>query len=140
MRAIKISLIVIMNMAFSAFSFAEVDTNAPVISGFSVRPSAGPAGTTYRITFRLSDPQGLDNIVPILYQLREGIEVIEVPINDKGLAGDLQEGDGIYTGKSVVPKTAAKQKHNFQVFVRDKEGHQSKSLEYSFTVQEAHII
>ena len=140
MKFTNTALIVTLYITFFSISFAKVDINAPVISDFSVNPSAGPAGTTYSITLRISDPQGSDNIVQTLYQLREGIEVIELPINDKGHEGDHQEGDGIYTGRNVVPKTAAKQIHIFEVFVRDKDGHQSKSLEYRFTVQEGLVV
>lgn len=50
--------------------------------------------------------------------------------------GDKSKGDNIYTGKSFVPQTAAKQTHLFEVFVFDKAGHKSNILKYRFTVFE----
>lgn len=109
---------------------------APIISGLSVEPSAGPTGTVYVLSVHISDPQGRDNIVPMLHQLRENRELIQVPLNDEGRDGDLKQGDGIYSGRSNVPKTAAKERHRFEVFMRDKDGNKSNLLEYHFTVLE----
>ncbi len=112
------------------------DGDPPVISDLKVDPQAGPVGTTYTITLHITDPQGPDDIVNTLYQVRERSEVIEVLINDEGVDGDISKGDGIHTGKSIVPRTAAKITHLFEVFVLDKEGHKSNVLEYHFTVLE----
>ncbi|MFQ5780438.1 MAG: choice-of-anchor X domain-containing protein [Nitrospiria bacterium] len=113
---------------------------SPVISDLKVTPEKGPAGTTFTITLRITDPQGADDIIGTLFQMREGRESIEVSINDDGLNGDVSKGDGIYTGKDQVPKTAAKETHLFEVFVRDKSGHRSNVLRYDFTVLEGVVI
>lgn len=115
-------------------------SDAPVISGLEVDPISGPVGSKFMLSLHIIDPQGLGDIIQILYQLREGVEAIEVPLNDKGVDGDRKAGDGIYSGQSIVPKTASKQMHRFQVFVRDKGGHKSNILEYQFTVVEGITI
>ncbi|MBN4054532.1 hypothetical protein JYT87_02365 [Nitrospira defluvii] len=119
---------------------AETKDTAPVIFDLIIDPAAGPTGTPYTLTLHITHPQGPDNIVHILYQMREGLEAIEVLINDEGLDGDLKKGDGIYSGQSRVPDTASKQSHRFEVFIRDKEGHKSNVLAYRFTVQDGVMV
>jgi len=130
------ALLVLFLSFFAPTSGIAVSGEAPVISGLSVSPDAGPAGTSYRLSLRLEDPQGLDDVPKTLYQVREGIEPIELQINDRGMQGDLKAGDGIFSGQSRVPATAAKRRHRFEVFVRDQSGHQSNLLVYHFTVLE----
>ena len=117
-------------------SGANTENETPVIADLKVAPSSGSAGTVYVLSVQMTDPQGLGDILKILYQMREGIELIELPLNDDGLEGDLKKGDGIFSGQSAVPKTAARQTHLFEVFVRDKSGHKSNILSYRFTVLE----
>ncbi len=107
---------------------------SPMISEMKVNPIDGPTGTKYTISLRIAHPQGSGHIVEVLYQIREAGEAIEVLLRDDGLGGDLEKEDGIYSGRSVVPRTAARQTHRFEVFVRDKSGHKSNILEYRFTV------
>ena len=108
-----------------------VDTPEPVISELKVTPVSGPAGTIYSISIRITGPE---EIIPLLHQRREGKETIDTPLWDDGLHGDAEKGDGIYTGRSDVPPTAAKRVHHFKVFVKDKAGRKSNVLEYEFTV------
>ena len=82
---------------------------APVISNISVDPSAGPNGTVYTLSVHISDPQGRDNIVQVLHQIRENREAIQVPLNDEGRDGDLKKGDGVYSGQSIVLNIVAKE-------------------------------
>ncbi|TAK08630.1 MAG: hypothetical protein EPO39_04155 [Candidatus Manganitrophaceae bacterium] len=105
----------------------------PVISNLQVSPSSGPVGTTYTLSLRITS---LGEIVPLLHQMREGKEAIDVSLRDDGLGEDAKKGDGIYTGHIGVPLTAAKQIHRFEVFVQDKTGRKSNVLEYRFTVVE----
>jgi hypothetical protein len=112
------------------------DKRSPVISDLKVAPQAGPLGTIYKITLRITDPQGPGDIIKTLYHLREKVEGIQVPINDDGVNGDVSRGDGIYTGINFVPQSAEPKTHIFQVFVRDKAGNKSNVLEYRFTVLE----
>jgi hypothetical protein len=103
----------------------------PVISDLEVSPTSGPAGSIYKISLRITSPRG---VVPLLHQIREGKEAIDVLLRDDGLEGDAARGDGIYTGHSDVPPTAARQTHRFKVFVQDRAGRKSNVLEYRFTV------
>lgn len=113
---------------------------SPIISELKVAPQGGPAGTAYRITLRITDPQGPEDIIKILYHLRENVEGIQIPINDDGLNGDTIRGDGIYTGMNVVPESAERKTHFFEVFVRDRGGNKSNILKYSFTVLEDRAV
>jgi hypothetical protein len=108
-----------------------VDAPEPVISELKVTPTSGPAGTIYSISLRITGPE---EVIPLLHQRREGKETIDTPLRDDGLQGDAEKGDGIYTGHSDVPPTAAKRVHHFEVFVKDKTGRKSNVLEYRFTV------
>lgn len=119
---------------------ANTEMEIPFISDLNVEPSSGPVGTEYRITLHITDPQGQNDLVQILHQMREGVEVITIPLNDDGVAGDLKKGDGIFSGSSIVPQTASKSTHRFEVFVRDKAGHRSNLLEYRFTVLEGRLV
>jgi len=106
----------------------------PVISDLRVEPSSGPPGSTYTISVRIESPRDPKEIVPILIEVRENLEKIEVTINDDGLDGDAVRGDSRYTGRIVVPQTAAQQTHRFKVYIHDKAGRMSNVLEYQFTV------
>jgi hypothetical protein len=132
----KIALLMTMFVLIAAASNSADNGQSPVISDLKADPSAGSAGTVYAITLKILDPQGPEDIVQILYQVREAIETIEVPIHDGGIHGDALKGDGIYTGWSEVPETAARQIHRFEVFVEDKAGHRSNVLTYEFSVLE----
>jgi len=126
-------------MTFIALVLSVValgDDSSPSISDLKVDPKVGSSGKRYRLTVKISDPQGAKDIVKTLFQLREGVEGIEVPIHDDGLDGDLSKGDGVYTGHSTVPRTAAKMTHLFKVYIEDISGHRSNVLEYQFTVVE----
>lgn len=116
------------------------DRGAPVISDVIARPSAGPVGTRYVITLRITDPRGPTDIRPILYQIRERVESIPLPINDRGEDGDAVARDGVYTAVGTVPPSAAGGTHTFAVFVRDKAGRQSNTLIYQFTVLKGNVV
>lgn len=133
---IVLSVLIIALYNFTPSIIEAEDENSPIISNLQVLPDSGPVETGYTISLRIVDPQGPEDIKNILYQVREKSEVIELTINDNGAKGDLLKGDGIYTGKSFVPKTAARQAHFFEVFTVDKEGHKSNVLRYRFTVLE----
>jgi len=68
------------------------------------------------------------------------MEKIEVAIHDDGLEGDAVKGDGRYTGRIMVPETAAQQTHRFEVYIHDTAGRTSNVLEYRFTVLKAAAI
>lgn len=133
MRATTALTILLIFMTIS-LTVSATDGVAPLISDLIVDPSEGPVGTEYAITLRIRDPQGPEDIGRILFQIREKTEVIKVPIRDDGLEGDRSKGDGIYTGRVVVPTTAERRTHRFEVFVRDREGNESNTLEYRFIV------
>lgn len=115
-------------------------TGAPVISDLGVDPAAGPAGTRYTVTVRVTDPRGPRDIDETLYQVREHVESIPLPINDRGAGGDAVAGDGIYTAVTRVPPSAAGGTHTFAVFVRDKAGRHSNTLVYQFTVLKGGVV
>jgi hypothetical protein len=141
-------MVILRNAVFLVFflsltnpwGIAHGEDLSPVISDLKIQPKQGPAGTVFTITLRITDPQGPDDLKRTLFQMREGRESIEIAIHDDGLNGDASKGDGIYTGKDRVPKTAAKAAHVFEIFVQDKSGHRSNLLKYRFTVLEGVII
>jgi hypothetical protein len=114
-----------------------VDSPEPVISELKVTPTSGPAGTIYSISLRITGPE---EIIPLLHQRREGKETIDTPLRDDGLQGDAEKGDGVYTGHSDVPPTAAKRVHHFEIFIKDKAGRKSNVLKYQFTVVSRKVI
>lgn len=117
-----------------SFSSATGQGPGPVISDLRVEPSSGPPGSSYTISVRVESPRDPKEIVPILNEVRENLEKIEVTIHDDGLDGDAVPRDGRYTGRIVVPQTAAQQTHRFKVYIHDKAGRMSNVLEYRFTV------
>lgn len=123
--------------ALHLIPIAVIEPPDPIISDLKVFPTAGPAGSIYTLSLRIANPEG---IVPLLHQMREGREAIDVPLRDDGLQGDEKKGDGIYTGHSEVPPTAARQTHRFVVFIQDRAGRKSNLLEYHFTVLEGKAI
>jgi len=131
---IKETVFVAVALIALSFTLAAEERTDPVISDLNVDPSSGPPGTIYTISVRIVSPRDPEGIVEVLHQVRENEESIDVPIRDDGLEGDAVRGDGVYTGRSVVPRTAAKQTHRFKVFIRDKAGRKSNVLEYRFTV------
>jgi len=131
---IKVMVFVVVALIAMSFPLAAEEILGPVISDLKVDPSSGPPGTIYTISVRIVSPRDPKDIVEVLHQVREDVESMDVPIRDDGLEGDAVRGDGIYTGRSVVPRTAAKQTHRFEVFIQDKAGRKSNVLEYRFTV------
>ena len=122
------------------FSPAAGQGAGPVISDLQVEPSSGPPGSTYTISVLVQSPRDPKEVVPILNELRENMEKIEVAIHDDGLEGDAVKGDGRYTGRIMVPETAAQQTHRFEVYIHDTAGRTSNVLEYRFTVLKAAAI
>lgn len=110
------------------------DNAAPVISDLSVKPASGPVDTHYTITLHVTSVKGPKDIEDTLYQTREQMEDIPLPLNDLGVNGDAEAGDGIYTAIGVVPHSAAAGVHTFTVFVKDRAGRHSNVLLYQFTV------
>ena len=133
---IKVMVFVTVALIVLSFSLAAEERSSPVISDLKVDPSSGPPGTIYTVSVRIMNPRDPKDIVEVLHEVRENVESMDVPIRDDGLEGDAVRGDGAYTGRSVVPRTAAKQTHRFEVFIQDKEGRKSNVLEYRFTVLE----
>lgn len=123
-------------LAFATLSFSSAAGQGPgpVISDLRVEPSSGAPGSAYTISVRIESPRDPMEIVPILNEVRENLEKIEVTINDDGLDGDAVRGDARYSGRIAVPQTAAEQTHRFKVYIHDKAGRMSNVLEYQFTV------
>jgi len=113
---------------------AAQDSSGPQIADLHVDPSSGPTGTVYTISVRIVKPRAPNEFVPVLHQIRENTELIDIPIHDDGLDGDAVKGDGIYTGRTSVPGTAATRTHHFDVFILDAAGRKSNVLDYRFTV------
>ncbi len=113
---------------------------APHIADLKVDPSQGPVHTRYLLSLRVTDPQGPQDVRGMLFQLREGHEIIAVPINDAGREGDRRAGDGLYTGRTSVPSSAASGPHRFEVYVEDLRGQRSNGLAYEFTVRGGNFV
>lgn len=132
----RMTLILFALIAFP-LPVSVIEQPTPIISDLTVSPTSGPAGSIYRISLRIT---GSGGIIPLLHQMREGREAIDVVLRDDGKEGDIEKGDGIYTGHSDVPPTAAKQTHRFEVYIRDRSGRKSNLLEYRFTVVAGALI
>ncbi|MBI3597008.1 MAG: hypothetical protein HY203_07655 [Nitrospirae bacterium] len=130
----KVTALVALALMTLSYSSAAGQGPGPVISDLRVEPSSGPPGSAYSISVRIENPRDPKEIIPILNEVRENMEKIEVTIHDDGLDGDAVKGDGRYTGRIVVPGTAAQQTHRFEVYIHDKAGRISNVLEYRFTV------
>jgi len=119
---------------FVAPPAAAQESSGPVIADVRIVPNAGPTGTVYTVAVRIVRPSDPEAVVPVLHQIRERTERIDLPIHDDGLQGDAVKGDGIYTGQTSVPGSAAARVHHFEVFILDAAGRKSNVLEYQFTV------
>ncbi len=139
MRRIAAWLGVLISASLSGMVAAETG-QAPRIADLTVVPAQGPVNTRYTLSLRVTDPQGPEDLRRTLFQLREGRERITVAINDQGLEVDAKAGDGIYSGHSRVPPSAAPGTHRFVVYVEDRRGHRSNQLEYTFTVLGGHRV
>ena len=108
--------------------------DAPVITNLNLFPVSGAVGSRVVVRLHLYDRQGVGNVVPILYQIREGIEQIRVPIYDDGTHDDLIPGDNFFAGHMIVPRTASPGPHWFVVYVFDQDGNRSNLSLTEFTV------
>lgn len=127
-------MIIIFIVTIPAYPILGAQDNSPVMSDLAVSPKTGGHGTKVKITLKIIDPQGKKDVDSFLYQIREGKEMIKTRLYDDGTHGDEKADDNIYTGEMIVPDTAAKRRHQFSVFVYDKERHRSNILTYEFVV------
>jgi len=126
-------------------SFTRADSmqdraNAPVITNLKFDPSAAPQGGRVALRVQAFDRQGREDIIPILYLLREGIELIKTRLYDDGSHGDRIARDGFYTGVMTVPSMASFGSHWFVVFLYDQGGHRSNLLIYEFWVKDLETL
>jgi hypothetical protein len=126
--------LVALSLLTMALPLSAQERSGPLISDLTVHPSSGPPGTVYTISIRIVSPRDPKEIVSVLHQIREARESDDIPIHDDGAEGDAVNGDGIYSGRSTVPSTAAHRTHHFEVFILDTSGRKSNVLEYHFTV------
>ena len=131
---IRLLLLLVATAAAYGAPIPPGDDAAPVISDLSVNPSSGPIDTHYTITLHITSVKGPSAIEDTLYQTREHMEDIPLPLNDLGVNGDAKAGDGVYSAVGVVPHTAAAGVHTFTVYVKDTAGRHSNVLLYQFTV------
>jgi hypothetical protein len=109
-------------------------SDIPVITNLVLVPGSGPAGSQVVVRLHLFDRQGIGNIIPILYEVREGIEGSRVAIYDDGSHGDLLPNDDFFAGRMTIPLHLVPGAHWFVVFLFDHEGHRSNLLIDEFTV------
>jgi len=108
--------------------------DVPVITNLVLVPGSGPAGSQVVVRLHLFDRQGIGNIIPLLYEVREGIEESRVPIYDDGRHGDLLPNDDFFAGRMTIPLNLVAGPHWFVVFLFDRDGHRSNLLIDEFTV------
>lgn len=108
--------------------------NAPVITNLNLVPRSGPAGGRVVVRLHLFDRQGMGNVIPVLYEVREGIEEIRVPIYDDGTHDDLLVGDNFFAGHMTVPLSASPGPHWFVAYLFDRDGNRSNLVLIEFTV------
>jgi len=140
MKMRNVMALVAIALVVMALPLTAAERAGPVIADLNVHPSSGPPGTDYTISVRIVSPRDPKEIVALLHQMREMRESTDIPIHDDGVEGDAVKGDGIYTGRSTVPSTAAQRTHHFEVFILDTAGRKSNVLEYHFTVLHGEVM
>lgn len=121
-------------LCLAATGTAENRADAPVIANLKLEPSTAPRGSRVRVHVEIFDRQGPEDVIPVLYFLREGWELLKVPVHDDGARGDQVAGDGFYAGTIVVPVSATVGNHWFIVSIYDHSGLRSNLLIYEFWV------
>ncbi len=119
---------------FSGIEPAQNRMDAPVITNLKIEPSSAPRGSRLLVHIKIFDRQGRDDILPVLYLLREGRETIKTPVYDDGMHKDALPNDGFYTGVMTIPLTAGIGNHWFVGYVYDKGGLRSNMLIYELWV------
>lgn len=109
-------------------------SDAPVITNLVLVPGSGPAGIQVVVRLHLFDRQGIGNIIPLLSEVREGVEGSRVPIYDDGRHGDLLPNDDFFAGRMTIPLNLVPGPRWFVVYLFDREGHRSNLLIDEFTV------
>lgn len=74
----------------------------PVIEWATLSPDHGTTQTEMLAQIAVSHEYGLDYIDSVTYKTDSGFIDPNIPINDKGLYGDIKAGDGIYSAKAQV--------------------------------------
>lgn len=108
--------------------------NSPVIANLKFEPSIAARGSEVIIRVQVFDRQGGEDVIPMLYLEREGIELIKTPLYDNGEKYDTIPNDGFYTGLMTVPQSAALGKHWFVVYLFDRSRHRSNLLIHELTI------
>ena len=108
--------------------------NTPVITNLKFEPTFAVRGSEVIIRVQVFDRQGHEDIIPMLYLEREGIEMIKTPLYDHGKKYDSIPNDGFYTGRMTVPQSSALGKHWFVVYLFDRSRHRSNLLIQEITV------
>ena len=110
--------------------------NAPVITNLKFEPSSAAHGTRFLIRIQVFDRQGSEDVVPVLFLLRGGWELVKTPLYDDGTHGDQISDDGFYAGFMTIPPTAAYGNHWFLVYLYDKANLRSNLLIHEIWVKE----
>ncbi len=105
-----------------------IDITPPLIFGSRISPNEGMSGTVFIITANITDPSGIltntqiitQNPYALIQNPDESI-IATVILYDEGSSvnGDLNAGDGIYSGKWVVPTSPLIGKYFIDIFAED---------------------
>lgn len=119
---------------------AGPNRDSPVIANLKFEPDSAPKGGGLLVRIQVYDRQGPDDVDPVLHLLREGRELISIPLYDDATHGDRMPGDGFYSGPMSVPSTADSGVHWFLIYLYDKEGNRSNLLVNEFRVTDQRTI
>ncbi|MBX7151191.1 hypothetical protein K1X84_06085 [bacterium] len=89
--------------------------------------------TEFKISVSVADQEGLSDIASVT-RVNVTLSGQPRPLNDDGLNGDAQAGDGIYTETVSVNPPPALGKYLFRVKALDKSGLESNSLEKEIVI------
>lgn len=106
----------------------------PVISNLVIPDTVYTSmATEFKITVQVSDPEGFSDIESVT-RVNVTLSGQPRPLNDDGLNGDAQAGDGIYTETVSVNPPPALGKYLFRIKALDKSGLESNSLEKEIVI------
>jgi hypothetical protein len=128
------------------FKFQIEANNFPPEISVPIVPAKIPLGSLFKLTVKVVDPNGPDDIKEVYFELFDpqgkivysdsANEVSKFPMNDNGQSGDSLPKDGIYSTNFSFPVDAQLGEWNFIITALDESGEVSNSIEKSIEVSQ----